>query len=274
MSATISVVDRALGALDRLSPPPPVISSVLVEASGADVSFSRLTRLIEKDNILTAAFLQRANSAIFRGQSSIHSVRQSLTRMGLDEIRSFVLSLSSNSLCSRAKLPPAFSRKRYARHASTTAVMTGLIERQLGNPHGSHADLAALLHDVSRLLVAMALPEEFSAITERGQWDEARETECLGMNHGELSAIVLRAWKMPPEVVDAVEGHHVAQPSDLHPNLAAILHAADNFTAAVADPDEPETAVREAHLLQGVGIDAAIPSLLVDFRLQLGRSGA
>jgi len=274
MSATASVVDRALAALHRLSPPPPVISSVLLEASGTDVSFSRLTRLIEKDNILTAAFLQRANSAIFHGQSSIHSLLQSLTRLGLDEIRSFALSLSSNSLSPRAILPPAFSRQRYIRHTSSTAVMTGLIERQLGCPHGCHADVAALLHDVSRLLVAMALPDEFSALTESGQWDEAREMECLGMNHGELSAIVLRAWRMPPEVVDAVEGHHTAPPSDLRPNLAAILHAADNFTVAVADADGPETGNLESYLLQGLGIDAAIPSLLVDFRARLCLSGA
>jgi putative nucleotidyltransferase with HDIG domain len=268
MGPGAAVIDRAIRAIDRLPPPAPVMSSLLAELSTDETSFARLERLIEKDSILTAAFLQRANSAIFQRGSSVRSVLQALTLLGIEDLRHFVLSLSSNWTSPRIQLPPTFSRTRYSRHASATALMTGLIERQAGYIHGADAHLAALLHDVSRLLVATGLPEEFGRIAERGRWDEDREMECLGMNHGELSAIVLRAWKMPPEVSEAVERHHGEPPADSRPNLAVILNAADRYTAVLANTAEPEAGDFDERLLFGLGMDAAVPALVADFQTQ------
>jgi putative nucleotidyltransferase with HDIG domain len=246
------------------------LNSLLAELSSDEISFARLARLIEKDSILTAAFLQRANSAIFQRGSPVRSVLQALTRLGTAELRRFALSLSANWSLARMKLPAHFSRTRYSRHASATALMTSLIEQELGNAHGNHAHLAALLHDVSRLLVAAGLPEEFSRIVERGHWDEEREMECLGMGHGELSAVVLEVWKMPSEVCEAVHQHHAEVAGGLHPSLAAVLSAADRYTTTFVDNNEPEIDMLDGGALRGLGLgmDAAIPRLTAEFQAQ------
>jgi putative nucleotidyltransferase with HDIG domain len=268
MGARQAVIDRALRAISRLSPPAPVMNSVLAEISAEEISFGRLARLIEKDSVLTAAFLQRANSAIFERETAVRSVLQALTLLGTGDLHRFALSLSSDSSVPRMALPPPFSRTRYARHASATALLTTMIERRLGNPHGSHAHLAALLHDISRLLVATGLPDEFRLLTEHGYWDEDREAEILGMSHAELSAIVLQSWKMPEEVVAAVENHHAEQVPESRPSLAAILHAADHYTGVFLQSAEPEIADFDQSALYGLGIDVSIPALVVDFQTQ------
>jgi putative nucleotidyltransferase with HDIG domain len=263
-----NVIDRALQSISRLCPPAPIMNSVLAEMSSGEISFARLARLIQKDSVLTAAFLQRANSAIFQRETTVRSVLQALTLLGTGDLERFALSLSSSLSVPRTPLAPSFSRTRYARHASATALLTVLIERRLGNPHGSHAHLAALLHDISRLLVATGLPEEFSLITEHGSWDEDREMEVLGMSHAELSAIVLQSWKMSPEVIRAVEDHHSEQAPDSRPSLAAILHAADAYTAVLLSTAVPDIGDFDQSALCGLGIDAAIPALVVELQTQ------
>ena len=269
MGSNLSTVDRALRAINRLRPPAPAVDHLLAELSLADVSFSRLARLIQTDSMLTAALLQRANSAIFQRGSSVHSVLQALTLLGIEEVRRFALTLSSACLCPKIDLPPHFSRTRYARHTSATAVMTGLLERELGYGHNGHTSIAALLHDISKLLVAVALPGEFERIVENGNWDEDREHEILGVDHGELSSAVLAAWKLPQEVSLAVAEHHKKVPAGLRPSLAELLRAADNYTTVLAERPEPDLGDFDEYHLCGLGVDAAIPTIVADFQTQI-----
>jgi putative nucleotidyltransferase with HDIG domain len=267
MGACPRVLDRARGAVQQLRPLSAQLRGVLAELSSSDVSFDRLTKVVERDGLLAAAFLRRANSALYQLETSVRSVRQALTLMGTEELRRFALSLSSASMCPKAVTAPGFSRRKYARHALGTAIMAGLIERQIGYGRESHAYLAGLLHDISRLAVAQALPEEYARLTRDGRWDTAREAEVLGTSHGELSAIVLEEWKVPGEVGLAVTEHHGAT-AGRRPSLAAVLGAADDFSAVLTVRDEPEPSEFDEAPLYQLGIDATVAELVAEFHRQ------
>jgi len=240
----------------------------MAEICSSRASFAQLTRIIEKDSVLTAAVLRRANSALYQRGCEIRSLTQALTFLGLEDLRRFILAVSSNRSWGRIQFAPNFSRSRYSRHVLATAVMADLLDRELGGANGGHAQVAALLHDVGRLVAAAGLKREFALITETGEWNEAREAEIFGMQHGELSAIVLRAWGMAAEVCEAVEMHHCEPAAASRPRLAAVIHAADEFAAAFVAAEESQSGAFDESPLYGLGIDNAIPAIVAEFHRQ------
>lgn len=261
-----SAADRAMKALDWLSPPAPAVDNLLSELSFDEVRFSSLARLVERDSFLTGAVLRRANSAIYHRGSPVRSVLRALTLLGIDELRHLALSLSVASSLPRTPVASGFSRGRYVRHHAATAIMADLLDRRLASRYGASAATAGLLHDVSRLLVAVAIPAEFQRIVESGTWSEDRAQEILGVGHPQLSARILEAWKAAPEVSQAVAEHHSPDTCGRPLPLAAILGAADNYTAVLLDQDEASAAACDECALTGLGIDAAIPQLVEEFQ--------
>ena len=63
-------------------------------ASDESCSVNELTGLIEKDPSLTVRLLKLANSAFFRGTSSVVSVKQAILRIGFRQLRIMALTLS------------------------------------------------------------------------------------------------------------------------------------------------------------------------------------
>ena len=75
----------------------------------------------------------------------------------------------------------------------------------------SDAFTAGLVHEIGRLLIAIAMPEDHAAISRRLAQSGARrsvvERELLGTTHGEVGAYVLALWSIPLSVIEAVAFH-------------------------------------------------------------------
>ena len=111
---------------------------------------------------------------------------------------------------------------RFNMHSSACAILSDLLAQRLNVEYAEGAFVAGLLHDVGRLLIAMALPRENALILDGGRgaqrWPKWRrpilsiiegcEQEVLGFTHAELSAEALKYWKLPEEIQIAVRDHH------------------------------------------------------------------
>jgi putative nucleotidyltransferase with HDIG domain len=99
------------------------------------------------------------------------------------------------------------------------------------NVEPSVAFTAGLLHDIGKLALNEVLTEEDlitmrSCIREKSQSYAEAEQQVLGFDHAEVGACLLKAWKLPAEIVEAVAHHHhpVCRP---RLQLSALVHAAD-----------------------------------------------
>src|SRR5271155_3453894 len=100
----------ALRAADRL----PVLSAVLhralgLIAQGDDVSIGDLGTVIEEDVVITGSLLSIANSALYGRHSSIASVRQAISRLGIHKTRNLLLGLTVNKWCTAVRVPEPWS---------------------------------------------------------------------------------------------------------------------------------------------------------------------
>jgi HD-like signal output (HDOD) protein len=205
----------------------------LVASPGAEMS--ELSRIISADPALSAGILNVANSVLYRGLDEIETVREAVTRLGLDEVGRVAGALSAKSLFNpKLKLElqtfgPRFTGL-YRRAITVATAAAGLAMRSPG-ARSDRAYLGGMLHDVGvtvalRSVALLHLEHQVTLGVGSPRLDRV-----LDRIHVELGAELHQEWKLPQYLtVLAVRHHDPAIPSDaefvdLHVvRLAAAVH--------------------------------------------------
>lgn len=256
-----------------LAPYSSTLNRVLAELGSESASLVRVAGLIEKDAVLAGEVLGRANSCLYQRRSPVTSMRHAVALLGIEKVRNVALGFSVTRLCTRNRLPPGFSQTAFRQHSSAVALMAGLLEQRLMPGSAESAFSAGLFHDISKLLVALSLPQEFKLITENGHWDNHREQEILGVTHAELSANVIERWRLAADVQEAVALHHTKSPQGSEITLADLLGVADDYAEITHDPNAPSRLNFDQSALGKLGIGDQIPSLVAEFSVAFEESG-
>src|SRR5262249_2340299 len=139
-------------------------------------------------------------------------VRHAVAILGSVKIRNLVLGLSVSRRWASARVPPAWNPARFNAHSLAVAVLADLIALETPVPYPEGAFTAGLLHDVGKLLMAVAMPAQFERACEfyKDFGDSANdcEMEHFGVTHAETSGAILGKWKLPNAIVEGVRYHH------------------------------------------------------------------
>jgi putative nucleotidyltransferase with HDIG domain len=233
----VSPKDRILGALDKLPPFSPVLTRLLATLADEDVSFGELAGIIETDAVLAGNLLRVVNSPLYGRISTINSVRHAVAIMGSIKIRNLVLGMSVSRRWAGARVPRKWDARLFNMHSLAVAVLADLVVLEMPVPYAEGAFTAGLLHDVGKLLIAVASPEQFEKIYDiyktGAEADESCEMEVAGVTHAEISGAILDRWKLPKQIREAVAHHHSPDRADcgeLH--LAHVIEATDHYINA------------------------------------------
>jgi len=233
-TTTLSPLEKILGALDKLPPFSPVLTRLLATLADEDVSFGELAGIIETDAVLAGNLLRVVNSPLYGRIAAINSVRHAVAILGSVKIRNLVLGLSVSRRWAASKVPPGWNAPQFNTHSLAVAVLADLIALETPTPYPEGAFTAGLLHDVGKLLIAIAMPEQFAILYEtyKTSGDSADDCESgvLGVTHAEISGAILKKWKLPKPIQEGVEYHHTSDLADhgqLH--LAHVVEAADCY---------------------------------------------
>jgi HD-like signal output (HDOD) protein len=175
---------------------------------------------------VAAAILKTANSAFYGFKSPVKDVAEAIRRLGRDTISALVLSFSLAAKVDKALIP-------YVVQLNEHAVSTVIALRDMPGGKLPEAASVGLLHDIGRLLLMTAFPDQYLA---RGQ-ELLRcdaiglELELFAIGHAELAAYLLRMWNFHENVVALVEFHHLPDlyggyGQDLVASLAELEQAA------------------------------------------------
>ena len=111
-------------------------------------------------------------------------------------------------------------------HALATQQAAARIGRELGWPDRDELIVAALLHDIGRLVISKLHPGRKTYFDATGRTPEQRireERDQLGIDHALVGGVLARRWNVPQRIAVAIERHH-AEDAD---GLAAIIATAD-----------------------------------------------
>jgi HD-like signal output (HDOD) protein len=226
--------DRIMGELDKLPPFSPVLTKLLATLADDDVSFGELAAIIETDAVLAGNLLRVVNSPLYGRAATINSVRHAVAIVGSVKIRNLVLGMSVSRRWAGARVPGIWNPRQFNEHSLAVAVLSDLVVLEAPVPYPEGAFTAGLLHDVGKLLIAVAMPAQFEQVFDM-RMGGARpladcELETIGVTHAEISGAILERWKLPKPIQEAAAYHHApdrASGGELH--LAHVIQAADHY---------------------------------------------
>ncbi|MHB9007473.1 MAG: HDOD domain-containing protein [Limisphaerales bacterium] len=224
---------QLLGRLDRLPSIPALYVELVQKLQNPEVDLDEVAAVISKDMAMTAKMLKLVNSAFFGLQCEVNTPAEAASYLGLDTIKSLVLSIQVFSQFEDACVP-GFSLDHVWPHSLQTAMTARAVaESALGDRKISDESfVAGLLHDAGKLLLASHLGSRYSEalrLVASGQRAPLEaEREVLGGHHGEVGGYLFGLWGLPLPVVEAVILHHTPRlcPEPAFSPLTAV-HVAD-----------------------------------------------
>jgi len=191
-----------------------------------------IIQVLKHDSMLTAKLLRVCNSSALGFAQSIHSVDQAVLLLGHRQILQMVLAIVVGGTMA-APLPSyEIEANQLWWHSLIAATAAeGLLEHGVNlNTETPLAFTAGLLHDIGKLVMSQFLtPERRQAVLDhvvKGFSNAEAERAVLGTDHAEVGACLLRKWRIPDKLVEAV-GHHHAPIMDPKPTLSVVAFLGD-----------------------------------------------
>jgi HD-like signal output (HDOD) protein/ActR/RegA family two-component response regulator len=259
-------IRRTVGALRDLPSLPRTFDALTQALTNPYASLQKIAVIVEQDVGISAKVLQLVNSAFFGIPQSITNIEHAVIYLGINTLRSLVLSLEIFHVFKPEKPLPGFCLERLHHHARLAAHIAARL------PVPRHlvdiAMVAGMLHDVGKLILAWKLPDQFRKLLA-----EAAEEHCplykveereYGFSHAEIGAYLLGLWGLPYILVEAVALHHGPNrvPHQNFDSVSAVYvanllaHELEPPSSEVHGEDQTETNRKELAAL-GVGEDLA-----------------
>ena len=193
------------------------------------IDITRIVELISYDKSIAAQCVRMANSALFGRNKPVESVRTAVMNLGMWRVRDLLFSNSLTQVipANRWIVEPTV----FWRHSLGVALVCRKFAEILGYPDTEKAYLAGLLHDIGILVNSMVAPEEFRATFEKATREQIplneAELATLGFTHCDSGRVLGEAWKITPELIQAIELHHDIGDPERGGPLVAIVHLSD-----------------------------------------------
>lgn len=140
---------------------PPVALRVLELPSTEALDLPATATAIESDAVFAGRILQHANSVEFGFTVPVESVHRALVLLGSERVREITATVAA-SVYVRAAFKTEELRRCW-QHSLACAVLSETLARSAG-VHEQQAYTAGLMHDIGRLAILVAYPEQYIGI--------------------------------------------------------------------------------------------------------------
>jgi len=201
-----------IGRIERLDPMPMTAHRLMRVLQDDDVGPARVASLVEFDPAMASAVLRLANSGAYGGAVRIANLQEAVARLGTTRLVNIVLGDSMQRLKAHVPMYGLGEDELWMHSAAASLAVRALQQerKKAGIPEA--AAVAALLHDIGKLVMARFLKADVQALlarsAERGITFVEAERDLLGCDHAEVGGALARHWGLPDEVTDAIEHHH------------------------------------------------------------------
>jgi len=258
-----------------------VIPQLHDELANEESTFETILAAIRNDAPLARRVIDLANSAWFGGRLKVDTVEVAFGRMGVDDFYKVVVAAAL-----RFHLGAESARmKKWCAQSETTARLSDLLAQNLDAALLKPAFLLGLLHDCGVPLMARHVPDYSYLLDDAiGHAPSAieMESDCNQINHCEVGAALVEAWKFPKCYSGVIRHHHgqtlESSTNDEERRLLAILLLAKRIDywcshqrePAFDEPGEPglETEIADVFRLTRGQLAAVYSEMVQLYRLR------
>lgn len=198
---------------------PLIASKLLVMTAREETTLTDIAELIAQDMALSTKILRVANSSFYSFPQQISSINQAVSILGLNAVRSLVLSFSFLSLGKRRK-KSLFDFEQFWQRSLVEAAGTKLILEQLPNVNTEEAFTCGLLQNIGELIFATTIHQQYDQLLENLKTQDTSNTdpqetelnrleqEILGISHTDVGYEVAKMWGLPDSLLLPIKYHH------------------------------------------------------------------
>jgi putative nucleotidyltransferase with HDIG domain len=218
-------------AVRNLPTPSPVLLRIENVLQNPEASPSEIAEVIRLDPAITSKVIRLANSAYVGVSRTVSTLQNAVILLGSERVHSLVLASELlNSV--KIKFPLLFTLDKFWLHSVTTALIAEAIANHLRRSEvvdENEVFIAALLHDIGKLVIAQLLPDALrEAHTKSKQnclpyW-KSEDPELCHTNAGKYLA---EHWSFPAILTSAIHKHHEPESAGVHSMIVSIIHIAD-----------------------------------------------
>jgi putative nucleotidyltransferase with HDIG domain len=163
---------------------------------------------IEADVAFTITVLRLAGAA--QPSRRVDTVASAVELLGVEGVRELTERMSTFDFFERAGSWGSVP-ERFRLHALATQRAADRIACELRYEHRDRLAVTSILHDIGKLVMALAYPSYPSEVHLGARTPEERihnERRELGVDHALVGGVLIRRWGLPESLASAIEQHH------------------------------------------------------------------
>lgn len=205
--------EKIYSKIDELPTLPVVVPKLLELMEDKKSSAADVTEIISNDPALVSKIMKVANSAYYGFPQQIDDVERAVPLLGFNMVRSLALSLGVINSLPGAKDSAWFSQEGLWMHSLAVATIMKQMGGFLGQQQAGYQFIIGLLHDIGKLVLDQFFNDQFMKVLELANTTEGKnlhiaEKEIIGIDHNEISAMLLKRWKFPKAIIYPIMSLH------------------------------------------------------------------
>jgi putative nucleotidyltransferase with HDIG domain len=226
------IPDQILDGIKQLDPLPITARRLSALVGNEKANIQEIAQIVEYDAAIAANVLRVANSPAFAGRYPVEKIREAVVRLGTANLLNIAMEGYLKIFKTSAPLYDLTEDELYL-HSAAAAIMIKALTSTLNCSIPPAAAIAALLHDIGKLIMVRYLKSDLSALlslcNEKGITFVEAEREVLGCDHAEVGGAMAHKWGFPQDIIMAIEQHHQVLPNGNGIILDAVMLA--NYAA-------------------------------------------
>lgn len=225
----MAIPHALLQGIDRLDPLPITVQRLVKALNDDDVGPAQIADFLQYDPAVGASVLRLANSAAYAGRLEITTLRDAVVRLGVTKLLDIVLGDHLQRLKVAAPLYDLAEDELWL-HSAAASLAVKALQREVpraGVPDS--ASIAALVHDIGKLVMVRYLKADVSSILAvrdaKGLSFVEAERELFETDHAEVGGEIARRWGFPADIAQAIACHHQVPVEVPTPTLDAVMVA-------------------------------------------------
>lgn len=207
MTTTVEITEVVKKKIKELPPLPIVVHKLVKTLDDDNSSAEDVMKVLSSDQSLASKVLKLVNSSFYGMSGEISTPSRAVVILGFAAIRNLAIGLSAAKVMSMSDNDE--SRKRFWDHSIAAAAACQILAKRTGYPDPEEAFIAGLLHDIGQMVLTIAVPEDYAKVLADGpEHIVTNEEKIIGLSHAKAGQMLLKHWKLPRTLTQAVRFHH------------------------------------------------------------------
>jgi HD-like signal output (HDOD) protein len=202
----IETIDQIANKIDKLPLVDREVVNIITLLNNPASNFKQIVEKLSPS--LAARFLNIANSAYYGGRE-VRTIDYAVKLLGYAKMKdTLITSILVDHFTKRLK---GFDFNKFLKQAQFCASVARALGEMLNFKQLEDLFTVATLQNIGKLVIAVYFKDDYHKIVALKKAQELpsciAEKQILGLSHGEIGAIVLKRFKIPQDICDAVRFH-------------------------------------------------------------------